>query len=254
LFSLETITLTYLLPERVELDKSVANRFIKNAIASATSHNAQTYVPAVPEQSTFVQQKVTDKMKEREEYLKAVKEADERESEEEGLEFMDDEEGKRNDMDLDKTPKNQRQKGKAKALPEDTEMSPPPDMATTRRQRPRAVDHFAGKPSLLLVICFRAPTPPLPPFSLPIPAAHIPFHILSTDIMLLGYDDTPADAAAASPLSAQTAGADEETGLEKPKKKKRKVDVGAAEESLAPATSLRSGDDKTKKKKKKRKS
>ncbi|KAG6911331.1 hypothetical protein DXG01_001002 [Tephrocybe rancida] len=123
-------------PERTEIDKGAAHRFIKHAIAQATYNKIPTEDAPGPSSTAQVQAKITSKMIERQLYEKKLKEQDARDGEEE-LEVFDD------DMDVDPSATLEHMKnpkGKAKETP------PPQNEATSRgnkRRRP-ALDPFAG--------------------------------------------------------------------------------------------------------------
>ncbi|KAF7307483.1 C1D-domain-containing protein [Mycena indigotica] len=112
-----------------QLDKGAATRFIKHAIARATYGNKEPEIEEIPP-STFVPVKVTEKMREREEYQKEL--ANEGSEEEDSdLEIINEEE-----MSAVKD------KGKGKAVEQDLDSKPEP-VAGSKRRRPMA-DPFAG--------------------------------------------------------------------------------------------------------------
>ncbi|KAF7302921.1 Nuclear nucleic acid-binding protein C1D [Mycena kentingensis (nom. inval.)] len=109
-----------------QLDKGAATRFIKHAIAQS-QYSKEPVAEEV--QTTLVPVRVTDKMRERAEYEREMKEKGDDESEDEPLEIVDEDEGVV-----------KQDKGKGKAVEPEEEPTP---VAGNKRRRP-VIDPFAG--------------------------------------------------------------------------------------------------------------
>lgn len=129
--------------ERTEIDKAAASRFIKHAIAqaqwkktAAEEMQEDDGPSAATTSASRVPVKITQKMRERADYEKEVKEQDARGSEDDELEVFEDER-QNNEMDVDMADRST--KGKGKEIPADA--MPP---SRNKRRRP-AIDPFTGK-------------------------------------------------------------------------------------------------------------
>ncbi|KIY73517.1 hypothetical protein CYLTODRAFT_416893 [Cylindrobasidium torrendii FP15055 ss-10] len=94
----------------VTVDKGAAERFITSAITQAVESKRQA--PVVPESSTFVQPVVTEKMLEREAYLKEVRDTGDAERTEDDLDFVDEESGSSKPSSSDRKGKGKVKDGK----------------------------------------------------------------------------------------------------------------------------------------------
>ncbi|KAJ7070494.1 Sas10/Utp3/C1D family-domain-containing protein [Mycena amicta] len=125
----------------VQLDKGAATRFIKHAItqATGTTSKGKEVEPQTPQPSTFVPVRVTDKMRERAEYERELRErGDNDESEDEGLEIVD---GDGDEVLVQGEVVKDKGKGKGKAV--EHSHSVPEPVAGNKRRRP-VVDPFAA--------------------------------------------------------------------------------------------------------------
>jgi len=120
-------------PERTEIDKGAAQRFIKQAITQATHGKTPVDETPEPSSSARVQPKITSKMLERQLYEKKLREKDARENEEEVLEVFDSAE------DDAGVAESQKASHKATAVPPIGNGS----KGSNKRRRP-VVDPFAG--------------------------------------------------------------------------------------------------------------
>ncbi|SJL06093.1 uncharacterized protein ARMOST_09429 [Armillaria ostoyae] len=129
----------------IEIDKAAAGRFIKHAITQAKLGRPPGETPPEPTpgpSNVRVPVKVTEKMLERQQYEKEMKERDAAEgSEESDLEVFDDEK-----MDEDDNEKIVDVKGKGKAKEQNDEGKLSVDASTTpgTKRRRATVDPFAG--------------------------------------------------------------------------------------------------------------
>lgn len=130
---------SHVLTGRMAVDKGVANRFIKHAIAQVKFGRPPGQDEGVPAQSSDVRvpPKVTSKMLARAEYEKELKEMGS--EEEEDLEVIDD---AADSEAMEASDSSSKGKGKERAT-EDTSMDAEPT-AGQKRRRP-AVDPFAGE-------------------------------------------------------------------------------------------------------------
>lgn len=128
------------IPERAEIDKAAAGRFIKHAITQAKyGKTPSDTLEPTPTTSTFVEPKVTSKMLERQQYEKDLQEQDAEESEEAVLEgFEDGDVGMEIDVVVPSVAN--KGKGKSKEALSAAEESP---AKSNKRRRP-AIDPFAG--------------------------------------------------------------------------------------------------------------
>ena len=117
------------------MDKAAATRFIKHAIAQAqqpateNQEEARISDEAGPSQpSKIVPTRVTDKMREREQYLAELKEQDENEEEEPTLEVFNDE-----NSELAQTQQNRETEAKGSAT----------SVVANSKKRRKAMDPFA---------------------------------------------------------------------------------------------------------------
>ncbi|KAK0246168.1 Sas10/Utp3/C1D family-domain-containing protein [Armillaria nabsnona] len=130
----------------IEIDKAAAGRFIKHAITQAKLGRPPGEAPLEPTpgpSGVRVPVKVTEKMLQRQQYEKEMKERDAAEgSEESDLEVFDDEK-----MDEDDNEKVVDVKGKGKAKEQNDEGKLSIDASTTpgTKRRRAAVDPFAGQ-------------------------------------------------------------------------------------------------------------
>lgn len=129
----------------IEIDKAAAGRFIKHAITQAKLGRPPGETPAEPTpgpSNVRVPVKVTEKMLERQQYEKEMKERDAAEgSEESDLEVFDDE---KMDEDDDEKVVDVKGKGKAKEQNDEGKLSVDASATPGTKRRRATVDPFAG--------------------------------------------------------------------------------------------------------------